>query len=98
MRAITNIVEPEYEDIIQSLPQPPPSQQQPPQSVPGTSAPVEPTREPAGPPFQAGKQRRVPWDPSKTLLGKADGESVKVGFLNMWDSVHEGVFNPEWEL
>ena len=86
MRAITNIAEPEYEEIIWSLPQPPPSQQQPPQPVPGATAPVEPTREPAVPSFQVGKQGRVPQDPSKTLLGKADAESVKAGFLDMWET------------
>ena len=86
VRAITNIAEPEYEEIIQSLPQAPPSQQQPPQPVPGTSALVEPTREPTVPSFQVGKQGRVPWDPSKTLSGKADAESVKAGFLNMWET------------
>ena len=86
VRAITNIAEPEYEKVIWSLPQPPPSQQQPPQPVPGTSATMEPTGEPTGPPFQAGKQGRVPQDPSKTLLGKANAESVKVGFLDMWET------------
>ena len=85
VRAITNILELEYEEIIQSLPQPPPGQQQPPQPVPGTSAPVEPAREPAVPSFQVGKQGRVPWDPSKTLSGKEDAEYVKAGFHNMWE-------------
>ena len=38
MQAITNITEPEYERIIQSLPQSPPSQQPPPQPTLGSSA------------------------------------------------------------
>ena len=49
MWAITNITEPEYEEIIQSLPQPPPSQQPPP--APGTSATTEPAKEPGIPTF-----------------------------------------------
>ena len=83
-----NISEPKYEEVIQSLPQPLPSQPQPQpsQPVPGTSAPVETTREPAVPSFQVGKQERVPWDPSKTLSGEADAESVKAGFLDMWET------------
>ena len=84
--AITNITELEYEEIIQSLPQPPPSQQPPPQPAPGTSATTEPAKEPDIPPFQAGKQGRVPQDPSKNLKGKADAESVKVGFQDMWET------------
>ena len=47
-----NITEPEYEEVVQSLPQPPPGQPQPQpsQSVPGTSAAgVGPSPEPAIP-------------------------------------------------
>ena len=85
MKAITN-TEPKYKEVIQSPPQPPPNQQQPPQPVPGTSAPVEPGQEPAVPSFQAGKQGWVPQDPSKTLPGKVDTESIKAGFPDMWET------------
>ena len=86
MQDITNITEPEYEEIIQSLPQPSSSQQPLPQPAPGTSATKEPAKEPDIPPFQAGKQGRVPRDPSENLKGKADAESVKAGFQDMWET------------
>ena len=86
MQAITNITKPEYEEIIQSLPQPPPSQQPPPQPTPGSSATTQHAKEPDIPPFQTGRQGRVPQDPSKMLSGKTDAESVKAGFRDMWET------------
>ena len=57
-----NITEPEYEEVVQSLPQPPPGQPQPQpsQSVPGTSAAgVGPSPESQQSPFPGRKARKV---------------------------------------
>ena len=87
IQAITSIPEAHYDEVIQSLPQPPPRQdQQTPQPEPGALTPAEPGQEPSALSFQAGKQGCVPRDPSKHFLRKVDVESMKAGFPDMWET------------